>query len=120
MDGENGALTNDDRTWGMLCHLAALSAFIGVPFGSILGPLVIWLVKKDGSAFVDHNGKEALNFQISMTIYAIISGILILVFIGIIMLIVVAIADIALTIMAAVKANNGEHYQYPMTIRFIK
>ena len=63
-------------TWAMLCHLSALSTYIGVPFGHIILPLIIWLIKKDASPFIDEQGKESLNFQISMTIYGIIAGIL--------------------------------------------
>lgn len=108
------------HTWGMLCHVTALSAFIGIPFGNIIGPLIIWLIKKEEFSFVDEQGKESLNFQISMTIYSIISAILCLVFIGFLLLIVVIIADIVLVIMATVKTSRGEGYTYPFTIRLIK
>lgn len=107
------------RTWGMACHLAALSGFV-IPFGSIIGPLVIWLMKKDTMPFVDDQGKEALNFNISIAIYAIISTILIFLFIGILFLIAVIIVQLIFTIIAAVKANEGFPYRYPLTIRFIR
>lgn len=112
----------ETRTWAMVCHLAAFVAFIGIPFGHILGPLVVWLIKKNEYAFVDDQGKEALNFQISMTIY----GFLVLIFafltlgLGAIVFIFLAIAEIVLVIIAAVAANNGEYYRYPFTIRFLK
>jgi uncharacterized Tic20 family protein len=108
------------RTWGMLCHLTALTAFVGIPFGNILGPLVVWLIKKTDHAFVDEQGKESLNFQISMSIYCIVAAVLIAVFIGFLLLIGLAIADLILVIVAAVKASNGESYRYPLTIRFFK
>ncbi len=107
------------RTWAMLAHLSTLCAFVGVPFGHILGPLIVWLVKKDEFPFVDDQGKEALNFQISLTIYGIVSGILCIVLIGFVFLLVLFIMDLVLTIMAAVAANRGEYYRYPLTIRFI-
>lgn len=107
------------RTWGMLCHLAGLACYIGVPFGNILGPLVVWLIKKEEFPFVDEQGKEALNFQISMTIYGIIAGILIIVLIGIPLLLGLLVAHIVLVIVAAIRANDGESYRYPVTIRFI-
>lgn len=106
--------------WGMFCHLSTFCAFMGVPLGNIIGPLIIWLIKKEEMPFVDYHGKEALNFQISMAIYSIISLILMVVFIGFVLIFVVLIVDVVLTIMAAVKANNGEYYRYPLTIRFIK
>lgn len=108
-----------ERTWGLITHLSALVGFI-VPFGHIIGPLVIWLIKKDESAFVDDQGKEAINFQISMTLYAVVAAVLILVVIGIFLLIGIGILDIVLVIVAAVKANAGEKFRYPLTIRFIR
>ena len=112
-------LSRDDRLFGMLCHLLAFVGII-IPFGSILGPLVIWLIKKDESAYVDAQGKESLNFQISMAIYGIISAILITIVIGILTSILLGIAWIILTIIGAIRANDGSHYRYPLTIRFFK
>jgi uncharacterized protein len=112
--------TQDSRTWAMFCHLAALSGFIGVPFGFIVGPLIIWLIKGKEHPFIDSNGKEALNFQISMCIYGIVAFILVFVFIGIILLIGLGICDIVFVIIAAVRASSGQEYRYPLTIRFIK
>jgi uncharacterized protein len=109
----------DARNWAMGCHLSALAGLI-VPLGNIIGPLVCWLVKRDQSPLVDRNGKEALNFQLSMTIYSIISALLIFVLIGIPLLFVVAILDVVFAIIAAVKTSNGEEYRYPLTIRFFR
>ena len=110
---------SDERMWGMLCHLSTFAGYL-VPFGNILGPLIIWLVKKDEYAFVDDQGKEALNFQISITIYSLVSGVLILAMIGIPLLIAVIIFSVVMTVIAAIKANGGEYYRYPLTIRFVK
>ncbi|MHC5034016.1 MAG: DUF4870 domain-containing protein [Planctomycetota bacterium] len=114
---------SDDKsatTWGMLCHLSALSGFIGVPFGNIIGPLVFWLIKKDEMPFVDEQGKEALNFQISLTIYALVSCVLILVLIGIPLLIGLFIFGLVMTVVASVKAGKGEHFKYPLCIRLLR
>ena len=122
-EGEVQAVQGTDKqayTWGMLCHLAALAGFIGIPFGNVIGPLVIWLIKKDEFAFVDDNGKESLNFQISVTICALVAAILIVVVIGIFLLIALAVADLVFIIMAAVKASKGETYRYPLSIKFLK
>ena len=113
-------MDKDTRMWGMLCHLSALVGYVGIPFGHILGPLVIWLIKREGMPFVDDQGKESLNFQISMTIYGIVAGILCFVLIGIPLLILLLVADVVLIIIAAIKANGGEAYRYPFTIRLIK
>jgi hypothetical protein len=112
-------LTQDDKTFGMLAHLTALAGYI-VPFGNILGPLVIWLMKKDQSWFVNDQGKESLNFQISLTIYVIVSMVLFLVVIGIFLLPLVALFGLVMIIIGGVKANQGETYRYPLTMRFIK
>ena len=108
-----------ERTAAMLCHLTALAGVI-IPFGNLLGPLIVWLVKRDESPLVDREGKESLNFQISMSIYAIVSSLLILLLIGIPMLVIVGLVDIILTIVASVKTANGESYTYPLTIRFLR
>lgn len=108
------------RLWGMLCHLTALSILIGLPFGNILGPLVIWLIKRNEIPFVDEQGKESLNFQISIMIYALVAALLILLIVGIFLLIGLAVFSTVMVIIASIKANDGESYRYPVTIRFIK
>jgi len=110
----------DERTWGMLCHLAALAGFVGIPFGNIIGPLVVWLIKKQEYALADREGKKSLNFQISMTIYALVAAALIIVLIGIPLLILIALVDLILVIVASVKTSNGEDYNYPLSIKFFK
>ena len=108
-----------EKTASMLCHLTALAGLV-VPFGNILGPLIVWLVKRDESPLVDREGKESLNFQISMTIYLLCSVLLIVVIVGIPLLMVIGLIDLILTILAAVKTSNGETYTYPLTIRFLR
>lgn len=108
----------EERTWGMLCHLSALSAFV-TGIGAILGPLIVWLIKKDQSAFVDAQGKESVNFQLSCLIYAIVSSILCFVLIGILLLIALGVFWLVEVIIASVAANNGNYHRYPLCIRFI-
>jgi uncharacterized Tic20 family protein len=105
--------------WAALSHVSALSGFV-IQFGNIVGPLIIWLVKRDEMSFVDDQAKEALNFNISMTIYMAVAGVLIFVLIGIPIMIVLAITWLMLVIMAAVKANEGTAYRYPITLRLVK
>ena len=109
----------DERMWGMLCHLTAFTGFI-IPFGSILGPLVIWLIKKDEMPFVNDQGRESLNFQLTMMIAFIISAILMFVFIGVLLIGALCIYELIVVIMACIKANDGVLYRYPYAIRFIK
>jgi uncharacterized Tic20 family protein len=110
---------SQEKTWGLFCHLAAFGFFVFPAFGNILGPLIIWLIKKDESPYVDKQGKESLNFQISFTIYAIIAGILALVIIGLFMLLALGVAWVVLVIVATLKASNREEFQYPLSIRFL-
>ncbi len=108
----------DERMWGMFCHLSACAGYI-IPLGNIIGPLIIWSIKKDEFPFVNEQGKEALNFQISMLIYFIISAILIFIVIGIMLLIALGIFQLIMIVIASIKANNGETFRYPLSIRFI-
>lgn len=108
----------DERTWGMLAHISAILAAIVVL--SFLGPLVVLLVQGNKSPFVRRQAIEALNFQITTYIAAIISLILIIVIVGFFMLIAVGIAWLVLTIMAGIAANNGQDYRYPVNIRLVK
>ena len=110
---------SDERMWGMLCHLSTFAGYL-IPFGNIVGPLIIWLIKKDEYAFVDDQGKEALNFQISVTIYSFVSIILLFVIVGILLLPAVIVFGVVMTIIAAIKANGGEYFRYPLTMRFVK
>ena len=111
-------ISPEEKTWGMLAHLSSLSGLI-IPLGSLLGPLIVWLVKRDTMPFVADQGKEALNFNITVTIAAIVSGILTLVLIGFLLLAVVAVGWLVLTILATIEANKGEAYRYPFTLRLI-
>ena len=118
-EAPTGVPTAEDKQWGLFAHLSSLAGLI-IPFGNILGPLIIWQVKKDSLPFAADQGKEALNFNITIAIAAIICGLLTLVLIGFLLLPLVGLAWLVFTIIAAVKANNGEAYRYPFTLRLIK
>ena len=108
----------DQRTWAMLCHLSAFAGYV-FPLGNIFGPLIVWLVKREQHPLVEDQGKESLNFQLSVTLYAIVGVVLSFVIIGIPLLIALVIFDLIVVILAAVKANDGVAYRYPLNIRFI-
>jgi uncharacterized Tic20 family protein len=118
------ATAGDERTWAMLGHLSAFSAFI-TGIGCVLGPLIVWLVKRDTMPFAAEQAKEALNFNLTAVIAACVLGLFTIVTLGIGLLIVVPlgfalfVAWLVLTIVAAVKANSGEHYRYPFALRLI-
>ncbi|HWD08142.1 MAG TPA: DUF4870 domain-containing protein [Actinomycetota bacterium] len=107
-----------ERLTGSFEHLLAFAFFI-FPLGNIIGPLVLWLVKRQGSMFIDEHGKASLNFQISMTLYGILAAILSLAGVGLLILPVIIVADGVLVIVAAVQAHRGDLFHYPVTIRFI-
>jgi uncharacterized Tic20 family protein len=114
-----GAPSSEEKNMAMLTHLLAFTGYFTF-FGMIVGPLILWLVKKDTMPFVDDQGKEAVNFNISFMIYYVISFVLMIVLIGFFIAFVLGILHIVFVIVAAVKASNGEAYRYPMTIRFVK
>jgi uncharacterized Tic20 family protein len=111
--------SSEIRNWSVLCHASALLGLFFHFFGHLLGPLVVWLIKRDASPEIDANGKESLNFQISMLIYDVIAGILCIVLIGIPILIALWILNTVLVIIASVKTSEGKFYRYPLTIRFL-
>ena len=108
-----------EKQWAMACHLGSLLGF-AVPFGHIIVPLIIWSMYKDRSELVDRQGKESINFQLSMTLYVIVSILLIILIIGIFMLITLVMLSMILVIIAAIKVDQGEDFRYPVTIRFIR
>lgn len=107
------------RQWAMLCHVSAFAGLV-VPFGNIGGPLLFWLLKRNEHPLVDYNGREAVNFQISATIYLAVAAILTIVLIGLLLLIAVGIFWLVVVIIASIRANDGQQYRYPLSIRFIR
>jgi uncharacterized Tic20 family protein len=108
----------NEWTMGMLCHLSALAGYM-IPFGNIAGPLIVWMLKRQEMPFVETEGKESVNFQISMLIYHMVAGLLCFLLIGFLLLPAVIVANIVFTILAALKAANGESYRYPFCLRFV-
>ena len=115
-------ISKEERTWAMLAHLSAFAMYLTF-IGHLLGPFIVWLAKKDGNPFVNDQAKEALNFQITFSIYVIIVVILYFTIIGIVIAIPATIVlptfHIVCMIIAAIKANDGVAFRYPLTIRLI-
>ena len=108
------------RTWSAFCHASALlGVFFHFP-GHLLGPLIVWLIKRDDAPEIDAHGKEAINFQISMLIYNVVAAIFCLILVGFVFLFVLWILNAIFVIVAAIQASDGKFYRYPMTIRFIQ
>jgi len=108
------------RTWGMACHLASFAQFI-IPFGGVLGPLVVWLLRKDDHSFIDDQGKESLNFQMSLS-----SAQFVLLLLarwqngGYFLFGMLTLAGVVFAIIASIKANEGVAYRYPLSYRFLR
>ncbi|MGA9594842.1 MAG: DUF4870 domain-containing protein [Acidimicrobiia bacterium] len=117
IENTSAEISSDSRNWATLSHLSAFSVFMGIP--SVVGPLVMWLLRRD-DPYAEHHAKEALNFNISIILYSVVAAISIIMLIGILALPAVLIAWFVLTIQGAMRASQGEYYEYPLTIRFIK
>lgn len=122
----SGMVTAEDkdaRTWGMLAHLSSYSGWL-TGIGYIAGPLIVWLIKKDQYSFVDKQGKEAMNFNLSLAIYLVASILLAFTIVGLLIAIpawiAIAVGHLVFTLVAGIKANEGEVFRYPLTIRLIK
>lgn len=107
------------RQWAMFCHL---SAFLGFwfPFGNLIGPLVLWQLKREKDPFIDAQGKEALNFQLTVAIASAVCFLLMFVLVGFVLLGLLALGALVLTIIGGVKAGEGQAYRYPFTWRLVK
>jgi len=112
-------LNQEVRQWAMFCHFAA---FLGLvfPFGNLIGPLIVWQIKKDLHPFVDDQGKEALNFQISVALAAVLCFLLMVVVIGFPLLALLSVVAVVLVVIAGIKANEGQQYRYPFCWRLLR
>ena len=107
------------RNWAMLLHFSTLAGGV-VPVLGLVAPILIWQIKKDEFPELDAHGKEVLNFIISMLIYSLVAGILILAVIGVFLLMALGLIGIIFPIIGGIKANNGELWHYPLILRLIK
>lgn len=115
----NPPLTPAEKQYAMFCHLATFLGWI-IPFGDLIAVLVIWLSHKDTSAFVDDQGKEALNYQINLSFWFFIFFVLSFAFIGIPFLFLLTLFDVVFPIIAAIQASEGKKYRYPAILRIIR
>lgn len=116
----SSAPTENERTWGMLAHLSALVGLVFPLAGNILGPLLVWLTKRDQSAFIAAHAKEALNFNITVALAGVVCLFLALIFIGLLLGTALFIAWLVMTLVAALRASEGGLYQYPLSLRLVK
>ncbi|TAL69355.1 MAG: DUF4870 domain-containing protein [Bacteroidetes bacterium] len=116
---ENRVLTETERNWAMLCHLSAFAGFF-FPFGGIIGPLICWLSKRDESSWVNVNGRNSLNFQLSILLYTVLLIPLCFIVIGFPLIFLLVTLKVICLIIASVKAAKGELFRYPLVIPFIQ
>lgn len=117
---EGAAPSDQSRMWAMWCHLGALAGSIVQPFGNIIVPGIIWLAKRRDDPYVDLHGRESLNFQITVTIYAAIALALTYVLVGYLLIPALVLAAVVLVIIAGLQANEGAVFRYPFTLRLLK
>ncbi len=103
----------------MLCHVAGFGGYLLPLAGSIVLPMILWLIKRDDHPFIDDQGREALNFQLTLIVFYIVAGILVLLLVGFLFLLLIPLYQIVMIIVAAVKSHGGERFRYPLTIRFL-
>lgn len=117
---EMNASEKSARQWATIIHLSPLVGLLGNGIGFVLAPLILWLIKRNDHPFIDDQGKEAVNFQITMSIATLAGALLLVIGIGfIIIAVAVALATI-FPILAAIKSSDGVAYRFPFSIRFIK
>ena len=116
---ENRLSTESERNWAMLCHLSAFAGFF-FPFGGIIGPMIFWLSRKDDSAWININGKAAMNFNLSMLLYIVLTIPLLIILVGIPIIIALGILKIVCVTIASIKAARGEIFKYPLSIPFVQ
>jgi uncharacterized protein len=115
---ENRVLSESERNWAMFCHLSAFAGFF-FPFGGIIGPLICWLSRKDESVWVYVNGRDSLNFQLSILLYIVLAIPLCFLLIGIPIVMILMVLKVVCIIIGSVKASKGESFKYPLAIPFI-
>jgi uncharacterized Tic20 family protein len=111
---------NRESVWAIFCHLSAFLMFILPLIGNILGPLLIWSIKKNQIPRVDEEGKESLNFQISMTMYMLMAWVLRALAVGGLFMFGLVLTNIIFVVMASIKTSHDEQFRYPLAIRFIR
>jgi len=116
------ASADEVRKWTTWCHLSALAGYVIPGFGCIIGPFLVWMMKKDEIQDVERTGRNVLNFQITMFIFLAVSGIVALISatVGFILIAIFGTLNLAMILVASVKANNGEHFSYPFSFKILR
>jgi len=116
--GVGGDATPEEANWAVAAHLLSFAGYV-VPLLNIAGPAAVWLTKRDESDFIELHAREALNFQISFTLYMTVASILMFVLIGFVLVPALVLLDVVVIVLAALRASRGEFYAYPISLRLI-
>lgn len=116
---ETKVLSESERNWAMLCHLSAFAGFF-FPFGGVIGPLIFWLSRKEESAWIDGNGKAAMNFNLSILLYCILIIPLCFIIVGFFLIGILMTIKVICVIIASINSAKGERFRYPLAIPFIQ
>lgn len=108
-------VNSDERIFSLLCHLIAL-----VPYLGIIGPLLIWLLRKDVYAEVNRQGRDSINFQLSIWIYSLAAGLLVFMGIGALIITLIGILNLIVVVVASIKSYNGERFEYPLSLKILQ
>jgi uncharacterized protein len=109
----------DERMWAMLCHLSAFAFFLLPPIGGVLGPLVVWMLKRENYPLVADQGREALNFQLTLLLSGVAAVALALLLVGFLLLLAIAVYGVVMVVVASIKASEGIPYRYPLSLRLV-
>jgi uncharacterized Tic20 family protein len=112
-------LSENERTWGMIAHFSALAAFVLPLVGGVIGPLIVWALKKDQYPFAGEAAKEAINFNLTVLLASCVCAVLAFVFVGIVLGFALFVYWLVMTILAGVKASEGLHYRHRFTLRLL-
>lgn len=112
--------SREERQWAMLCHYSAFFWLLVPMIGNVLGPLILWQLKKEDSPFIDQQGREALNFQITYSLSMMVCGVLAWVLIGFPLMLLISVTALVLVVIAGMRANEGKAYRYPLCWRIVK
>ena len=119
LDSINTTTNKEECQWAMFCHLSVFLGMI-IPFANLIAPFILWQIKKSEMPFVADQGKEVVNFQITVLLAMLVCFILAFVLIGFVLMFIVGVFALVVTIIGAIKANDGENYRYPLTLRLLK
>jgi uncharacterized Tic20 family protein len=118
-DNGDNPVSPKERRIAAICHLSGFIGFLIPPIGHLLGPLLVWLIYRDKSLFIDDQGREAVNFQLSTTFYVIASSLLVFIFVGMFLMVILSVFWLVFVVVATVRSSQGSLFRYPLNLRIL-